>query len=176
MIDVPCVVYMPALATAPPLSTTMQVHPPPVAVEHAAVAPASPSDPEIIAPSSGQLRRTTPPWLRHVEGMFIVVVMSIAVSDVNVPSLLNVAVPETLGEAEVVAVQPAPIITVLVAPVIQTSDAFHVPTMLPPHGATAPHELSPDEDPLPGLEPQETSAPGAKDHQEPQQHDSLRYA
>jgi len=75
---------------------------------------------------------------------------------------LKVAVPETLGEAEVVAVQPVPIITVLVAPVIQTLEAVHVPTTLPPHGATAPHELSPDEEPPPELEPQEARAPAAK--------------
>jgi hypothetical protein len=146
VIELPLVVYMPALADGAPLSTRVQVQPPPDAVAQDDDAPASPATAEMSRPSSAQ--DAPPSWVRHNAGIAIVVVMSMVVSDEKVPSLLNVSVPETCGEAVAVAVQPA-IMTEVVSPVMHTSDAFHVPTTLPPQGATVPHESPPDEPPPP---------------------------
>jgi hypothetical protein len=146
VIELPLVVYMPALADGAPLSMRVQAQPPPDAVAQDDDAPASPATAEMISPSSAQ--DAPPSWARHDAGIESVVVIVMVVSDEKVPSLLNVSVPETCGEAVAVAVQPA-IVTEVVSPVTHTSDAFQVPTMLPPQGATVPHESPPDELPPP---------------------------
>jgi hypothetical protein len=146
VIELPLIVYVPALADGAPLSTRVHVQPPPDALTQDDEAPASSAVAEISRPISAQLAPAS--WARHDAGIEIVVVMSIVVSVEKVPSLLNVAVPETCGEAVVVAVQPA-IVTEVVSPVTHTSEAFHVPTTLPPQGATVPHESPPDELPPP---------------------------